>query len=312
MKRIFYTLTVLIAVGLASCKKNNELSIKQFDDSQIQGYIQQNGLTGMIPAGDTTGIYYQVISAGTGPVIDYPTQVAYVYSYHTFDNEYSTTDTIINHTFTYLGHVTPNAVQLSLKNLAKRKGTKLRLLIPSRLAFGRDGYFSGAIHINGNECLDYTVNLIDDEVDPVSHINYQSVYDDISIQKYMAANSLTGYTKAASGFYYKILTAGTGTAAISLNSTVGLQYTGYLLNNTAFEIETTTDGTAAATFSMYDAPNAGFQQALPLVTSGAVISFILPSHLGYGPTGSTNSLTGVTIPAFSCLRYDVTVVSVTN
>jgi len=324
MKRIFYTLIILLAVALVSCKKsNNELTIKQYDDNQIQTYIQQNGLTGMkrdLSGGDTTGIYYQILNVGTGPVVDYPSLVSYVTSYHTFDNQYSSLDTITNHTYTFLGHVTPNALQLSIKNIMKTKGTKVRLLIPSRLAFGRDGYFAGAIHINGNECLDYTVNLIDDEYDGVKKINYQNQYDDLSIKNYMAANGLTAsYLKLNdsngnfTGLYYNITQTGTGTSVISPTSTVGVQYTGTLLDGNAFDTVNDPDPTVAATtFTMYDAPNAAFQLALPLIHEGSIINIIAPSHLSFGQSGSTNSLTGVTVPAFSCLQYSILVVSVTN
>ena len=316
MKRIFYTLVLLIAVGLVSCKKSNEVSILQFDDSQIQGYIQQNNIKGMVrdtSSGDTTGIYYQILNAGTGPVVDYPDEVSYVYTYQTFDGEYSTTDTIANHAYNFLGHVTPPAIQLSIKNIMKRKGTKVRLLIPSRLAFGRDGYFAGAVHINGNECLDYTINLLDGDYDAVAKINHQAVYDQISIQKYMAANSLTGYTQTPSGLWYKITQAGTGTAAIGFNSTVGLQYTGYLFDGIAFDTETNTDLTVSATtfYTLYSLIP-GFSEGLSHITQGGSISLIMPSTLAYQNSGSTNSVTGVTVPAFSCLRFDIYVVSVTN
>src|SRR6202000_2647772 len=104
-----------------SCRKSSDnFTIQQFDDNEIQNYIKQNGLTAMkrdTSGADTTGIYYQIINPGTGSVIDYPTLISYTYSYRTFDGAYSTTDTIINHTNTYLGHVVPPAVQISLKNI---------------------------------------------------------------------------------------------------------------------------------------------------------------------------------------------------
>ncbi|WP_448701031.1 FKBP-type peptidyl-prolyl cis-trans isomerase [Mucilaginibacter sp. AW1-3] len=299
MKRSFYVIIGFIAFGLFSCKKNaNDVTIKQYDENSIQKYIADNGLTGMkrdTTGGDTTGIYYQIISQGTGAVVDYPDLVAYAYAYHTFDGGYSTTDTIINHTHTYVGHITPTAVQIGVKNLLKRKGGKIRLLIPSRLAFGINGYFSGSIAINGNQCLDYTVSLVDN----------QATYDDVSIKKYMAANSLSGYTKTASGLWYKEIVHGTGTDPISISSTVGVQYTGTLLNGTAFDTEVTTDGTAATSFTLYDVVP-GFAEALSKTTAGGQISFIMPSTIGYG-ADSRNS-----IPAFSCLRYEVTVVNVSN
>jgi FKBP-type peptidyl-prolyl cis-trans isomerase FkpA len=327
MKRLFYITIAVIAFGLVSCRKSSDdLTIKQFDQNSIQAYMSQNGLTGFkrdTTGGDTTGIYYQIISPGTGAVVDYPDLVSYVYTYHTFDGGYSTTDTITNHVNTYVGHITPTAVQIAVKNILKRKGGKIRFLVPSRLAFGINGYYSGAITINGNQCLDYTVSLVDNDIylDPTTkkpvladtttigavkrYINNQDIYDDISIQKYMAANSLSGYTKSKSGLWYKVVTAGTGTDVINLASTVGVQYTGTLLDGTAFDTEVTTDGTAATSFTLYDVVS-GFAEGLSKTTAGGQISLLIPSALGYG-----NSLSG-TIPAFSCLRFEITVVTVSN
>jgi len=299
MKRLFYIVITVIAFGLVSCRKSSDnLTIKQFDQNSIQTYMSQNGLNDFkrdTTGGDTTGIYYKIVTPGTGAVVDYTDLVSYVYTYHTFDGNYSTTDTIINHTNTYVGHITPTAVQIAVKNILKQKGGKIRFLVPSRLAFGINGYFSGGITINGNQCLDYTVSLVDN----------QATYDDQSINKYKTANSLSGYTPTSSGLYYKIITPGTGTDVISLASTVGVQYTGTLLNGTAFDTEVTTDGTAATSFTLYDVVP-GFAEGLSKTTAGGKISIIMPSHLGYG-----NSASG-SIPAFSCLRFEITVVSVTN
>ncbi len=323
MKRLFYIVITVIAFGLVSCRKSSDnLTIKQFDQNSIQTYMSQNGLTGFkrdTTGGDTTGIYYQIITPGTGSVVDYPDLVSYVYTYHTFDGNYSTTDTIINHTNTYVGHITPTAVQIAIKNILKRKGGKIRFLVPSRLAFGINGYFSGAITINGNQCLDYTVSLVNNDIylDPISrkpvintatgnYINNQDIYDDISIKKYMTANSLSGYTKTTSGLWYKIVTAGTGTDPISIASTVGIQYTGTLLNGTVFDQRTTTDGTAAISMQLYDSAVSGFTEALSLTTAGGTVSFIVPSAIAYGNSGNGS------IPAFSCLRFDVSVITVSN
>jgi len=299
MKRLFYIVIALVVVAFASCRKSSDnYNIKQFDQASIQNYISANGLTGMkrdTSGGDTTGMYYQILNAGTGPVVDYPDLISYTYTYHTFDGGYTTTDTIVNHTNGYLGHVTPSAVQIAIKSILKRKGGKIRLLIPSRLAFGTNGYFSGAIAINGNQCLDYTVSLV----------NNQPTYDDQSIVKYMAANSLSGYTKSSTGLYYKVITKGAGTDAISLASTVGVQYTGTLFNGTAFDTEVTTDGTAATSFTLYDVVP-GFAEGLSHVTAGGQISLLIPSALGYGDSASGS------IPAFSCLRFEITVVTVNN
>lgn len=323
MKRSFYVIIGFIAFGLFSCKKSSDnITIKQFDENSIQKYMADNGLTSVMKrdttGGDTTGIYYQIITPGTGSVVDYPDLVSYVYSYHTFDGDYATTDTIVNHTNTYVGHITPLAVQIAIKNILKKKGGKIRLLIPSRLAFGINGYFSGTTTINGNQCLDYTVSIVNNDlyINPSTnkpvldvlnnrYLTNQDGYDSISIKKYMAANSLSGYKHTSSGLYYKVITAGTGTDTIGLGSTVGVQYTGTLLNGTAFDTEVTTDGTAATSFTLYDVVP-GFAEGLSKTTAGGKISIFIPSAIGYG-----NSASG-SIPAFSCLRFEITVVSVSN
>ncbi len=327
MKKLLYIIIAFIAFGFISCRKSiDNLNIKQFDDNSIKTYMDANGLTPVMhrdtSGGDTTGIYYQIIKPVNGSAVVYSTVVSYAYSYHTFDGEFASADTIFNHTNTFLGHVTPIAVQLAIKNILKQKGGVIRLLIPSRLAFGTNGYFAGNIHINGNQCLDYTVSLVNNDVRYVPNtskpmrnrltgelITNQTVYDSISIKKYIAANNLTGYntvtSKSGYTYWYKVITPGTGTDPISLTSTVGVQYTGYLLNNNAFDTQVTTDGSAAITFTLFDEVD-GFSDALSRTTAGGQVSFILPSALGFGdPLYNT-------IPAFSCLRFDVTVVSVTN
>jgi FKBP-type peptidyl-prolyl cis-trans isomerase FkpA len=316
MNKFLYALVIMIGVGLMSCRKtNNDIAIQQYDDDQIQAYIKQNGLTAMQrdkTDGDTTGIYYQILNKGTGPVVDYPDKISYTYSYSTFDGKYAATDTILNHVNNYLGHVTPNAIQLSIKNVISRlglgKGTKVRLLVPSRLAFGRNGYFAGAVSISGNQCLDYTINLIND------NSKDQAKYDDLSIRNYIAANGLTGFgPPTKDGLYYKIVTPSTGIDTIGDATVVGIQNNASLLNNNQFENYTQTDQTLVSTsFSLYDAETPGLREGLKLVKSGAKIILLVPSALAFGQAGSSNSATGVSVPAFSCIKYEIQVVSVTN
>jgi len=49
---------------------------------------------------------------------------------HSFDGKYVVEDTVLNHYFGYLGHVSPNGLMLGMRNLLKNKGGKIRLLIP--------------------------------------------------------------------------------------------------------------------------------------------------------------------------------------
>lgn len=306
MKQILFTFFLLSVIGLTSCRKSgNDLDIKAYDKLQIQNYITSNGLSGMKPdtaVADSTGIYYQIINPGdpTKP-IDYPDPISFVYTLKSFDGKFQAVDTVANHYYGYAGHVTPSGLMQGIRNILKYKGAKVRFLIPSHLAYGINGAGSGSStllngRIAGNQCLDYTVNVISD----------QAQYDDLVINNYLAANSLTGYTKTASGLYYKITTPGTGTAVITENSTVTVTYNGRLLNGVAFDYFTTAGGTEFDVAQLIK----GVQEGLEHATVGTVISMILPSGLGYGT--STAGATYTTIPANACIRFEYTVIAITN
>jgi len=305
MKQILFTLLILTTIGLMSCRKNrNDIDIKQYDQQQIDAYIAANGITGMqrdTTGGDTSGIRYKIITAGKGAQVDYPDEISFVYTFKSFDGKFIAGDTVINHFDGALGNVSPSGLLLGIRNLLKYKGGKIRMLIPSHLAFGVNGTGTGSStntsgRIAGNQCLDYTVNLIDK----------QDVYDDMVIKNYMTANTLTGYTEITSGkysgMYYKITTPGTGISPISLNSTITCTYTGLLFNGTTFSSVTTEGGTS---FNLPDLTD-GVQGGLQLVTAGASISLLIPSRYEYGTAGSSG------IPSNACLRFDFNILTVTN
>ncbi|HVS92374.1 MAG TPA: FKBP-type peptidyl-prolyl cis-trans isomerase [Mucilaginibacter sp.] len=305
MKQTLITLLSLFAIGLVSCRRDKvEPDIKQYDQQQIQSYMAANGLAGAMKrdtsGGDTTGIYYQVMNAGSGPALDWPSVISYVYTIRTFDGKYTVADTMINHYFGYVGHIVPSGLALAVHNILKYKGAKARLLIPSHLAYGRSGVGSGSSsvangRIAGNQCLDVTVEIIND----------QAAYDDMVIQSYMTSQGLTGYTKTADGLWYKITTAGTGTDPITENSTVTFTYNARLLNNAEVDNSgiTTASSRAVTDFVL------GVQEGLQKATKGAVISMLVPSALAYGNTIQTGIVNNV--PAFGCMRFDFTITDVT-
>jgi FKBP-type peptidyl-prolyl cis-trans isomerase FkpA len=306
MKQTIFTLLLLSIIGLMSCRKASvSPDIKQYDSNQIQSYITANGLTDMTrdtSGGDTTGMYYKIILKGSGPALNYPDKVSLVFTLRSFDGKYISADTIVNHFDDYLGHIysgrLPAGLQLALHNILKYRGGSMRLLIPSHLAYGTSGYGSGSTQnantrIAGNQCLDYYVHVIGD----------QAAYDDLVIKNYMQANSLTGYTKTASGLYYLVRTPGTGTAgSITDNSTVTSTFTKLILNGTIVANGNTTGGVPIA---LTDYP-LGVQEGLKsFATAGTLVNFIMPSRLADGEVASAS------IPANSCIRFDVQVVSVT-
>lgn len=307
MKQTIFTFLILSAIGLISCRKTQvDKDIKQYDQEQIEAYISTNGITGMqrdLSGGDTTGIYYKTILPGNGVGYEYTDSISFVYTIKTFDGLYNSGDTIVNHYSMYVGHLTktglPSGLQLMVKNVLKRGGS-MRILIPSRLAYGVKGAGSGSsstvnTKIAGNQCLDYYIHAIKD----------QNAYDDDILVKYIANNNLTGYQKTPSGLYYKINTQGTGTTPITDNTTISINYVGTLLNGTVFDKYVVADNATGTPFEI-PAMILGVQEgAKNYCTKGSNISLLIPSRLAYG-----KSSTGA-IVANSCMRFDMVVVSTT-
>ncbi|HEY8928876.1 MAG TPA: FKBP-type peptidyl-prolyl cis-trans isomerase [Mucilaginibacter sp.] len=310
MRQRFFTLLLISAViGLASCRKDKiEQTIQQYDDSQIQNYISVFGLSGMQKAADTTGIYYKIIMPGKTDTaaLDYPSNVSFVFTIRSFDGKFVAQDTIANHVDDYLGHITSAqyitpGVMLAIKNLVKYKGASARLLVPSRLAYGVNGFGSGSsttvnTRIAGNQCLDYYIHIIHD---------YKTYDEEVIHNRY----DVSTYTKVESVakpgyfYYYKILTPGTGNDPITPNSTITDTYTGSLLNGTVFD--GSFNGDNIDTRPISDIVLSGLSEALEkFAVAGTKISVVIPSTLAYGNTTSGS------IPANSVLRFTYQIITV--
>ncbi len=322
-------LCLFLAVGLLSCRKDRyQPTFKQYDDDQIKAYIAANHLTGMIrdtTGGDTTGIYYQVLTQGTGPAVDYSSALTYTYSVQSLDGKYALNDTILNHQNQYLGHITPAGLLIAMHDAVKRQGTRVRILVPSHLAYGQNGATigtaytlsnaqTGTVKMGGNESLDYYVNIINNVTSQngIAYPNNFNTYDDQSIANYIAANNLTGFTKITTGtyagLYYKTRTAGTGTTQVVPTSTVNIYYRGKLLDNNVFDPSNySTTNISTLTTGVVSDYTLGFMKGLLMAgVSGTDFSIIVPSRLAYGINANTG------IPALSCLYFDVTINTVTN
>jgi len=321
MKQTIFTLLLLSTIGLLSCRKTgSQPNIKQYDQTQIQNYITTNGITGMVRdtvGGDTSGIYYKIILPGqtnTTP-LTYSDNIAFVFTLRSFDGHYQSVDTIENHYQGYLGHITadalPYGLELAMLNDLKYTGASMRLLIPSSLAYGVNGYGTGSItntssRIAGNQCLDYYVHVIATQPD---NSHSQAIYDNQLIKNYLADNNLTSlYTADSSAgpykiLYYRIQTPATGTINITDNTTAEVTYNGRLLNNIVFDSAIGADSTSV------DIPDLIPGVSVPLkkyARQGTVISLLIPSGLAYGIQGQSS------VPANSCLRYEFTVQSISN
>jgi FKBP-type peptidyl-prolyl cis-trans isomerase len=148
MKKYILLLSTII-IGFTSCKKDTFNAAKQAatDDANIKAYIATNNITA---TKDPSGLYYSVITPGTGA---YPT---------------STSTVNVNYTGKLLdGSVFAPAANLSspLSGLIKgwqigiphiNAGGRILLLIPSALGYGNSSPGAG---IPANSVLIFTIDL---------------------------------------------------------------------------------------------------------------------------------------------------------
>ncbi|MDT3402796.1 FKBP-type peptidyl-prolyl cis-trans isomerase [Mucilaginibacter terrae] len=317
MKQIYSAFILLAVVALSACRKDgNDIDIKTYDQQQIDAYIKANSLTGMkrdVSDGDTTGIYYEILAQGKGDAISDPTRVAFVYSIRSLDGKYSITDTITSRSYNYAGALSPKGLALAFKNIIKTKGTRARIIIPSRLAYGQSGSGTGSGRLPGNTSLEYYINVMDDYVDPATKLlTRQNAYDELSIRKYAAANGIDLSTynhNTVSGLFWKQTQADTGKVVVTDNSTVYVQYTGSLLNGTQFDISSNAD--PAGVPLDVEGITPGFAEGIKKIKAGGKLSMLIPSNIAYGYAGSTSNGV-VIIPPFSCIRFEVNLISVVN
>ena len=280
-----YTFTSLLLISvLAGCDKEYE-SIEQVDERKIQNYISAQKLN---LVKDTSGMYYQVLNPGTGQAPKNSEVVFFTYTAKSIDGkEYFTPGSFATST-NFLGYVRPDAWRLALYHI--NKGGKIRIVYPSALGFGRNG----AGVFTGNEVLDSEIELFD--------VKTQAEMDDVMINRFMLAKSLTGFTKLPSGVYYKIIAPGTGTEEVKVSSTITVAYTGRLLNGTIFD----SAGTDKAYTSKLELLIQGWKEAVPFIKKGGKIRILIPSASGYGAMGSGG------IPPNAVLDFDIELTDVKN
>ena len=295
LKKITSYSVVLLGmiVVMSSCKKEYE-SIESTDQVKIADYLTKNNINATAdPEG--TGYYYQVLSQGTGSTTFSRTDsVLYAVSMKSLLNGtvYYTTPTNTNigtrvgYTNSLLGL---NAPGIRKAILELKPGGTARVILPSHLAFGKNGNTS--LNIPSNEIIDVVITTYPETT--------QRSLDDRLIREFIAAKGLTA-TKVGSGVYYTVLAQGAGTAAIDMNSTIKAKYTGRYMDGTQFD--SSTDGTFSFTLTSLQAN----WDVLTKFTQGAKVRLFIPSSEAYGTAGSTGVLPN------AILDFDIEIVEVTN
>lgn len=116
-----------------------------------------------------------------------------------------------------------------------------------------------------------------------------------TIEQYLTrSNLMSSVTKDPRGFYYQIMTPGTGATPV-LTSKVTVFYKGSLTNGNIFD----QTNASPVTFGLNQLI-LGWQYGIPLVKAGGRIMLYLPPSLGYGSQSMGQ------IPANSALIFDIT------
>lgn len=125
--------------------------------------------------------------------------------------------------------------------------------------------------------------------------DFQEQYDkDIAlIEAYLADNNLSA-EKTSTGLYYIIDNEGNGSYP-TVNNTVTVQYSGYLLDGTKFDSGTTSFPLSSVI--------EGWKQGIPKFRTKGRGTLLIPSYLGYGTGGSGS------IPPNSVLIFDIYLIS---
>ncbi|WP_293790118.1 FKBP-type peptidyl-prolyl cis-trans isomerase [uncultured Pedobacter sp.] len=275
---------LLATIIFSSCKKEYE-SIQSIDDAAIQTYLKQNNLS--FTKDQTKGYYYKITAQGTGSAVANQDSVYYSYTFKTLSGQvfFQSKDLMIPGNYLgYTDRFTFNQQQFLLTPVREvlsklNRGGKATLIIPSYMAFGKNGL--SALNIASNENIIVDLGLY---VESKRH-----EIDELEINKLIANNNLT-VTKDPSRARYSIITPGTGTDAINLNSTIVANYTLRTLDGVIVPQPAQITDVLSNLFK-------GWQLIIPgKVTAGGKLRLILPSDLANG------------MP----LDFDIEIVKVTN
>lgn len=296
-KLSLYTIALLGCLVLFnSCKKEYE-NIETLDERSIADYLAKNNITN---AKDTLGYYYQIINEGTGVDVNNTDSVYYTYNFKRADGtsflkspDYQIPANFLGYTERFSFKNIP-AVRITLDKL--KKGGNARIILPSRLAFGKNG--QSQLGIGSNEIVIIEVGLLD-------YANRVQL-DNALLEKFIAANNLQT-TLDPSRIRYIISAEGTGKETVLETSKVKVKYTGRLLSGTVFD--SSSDGVDFVLNQVIK----GWTKIIPgKIGVGGKIRLLIPSDLGYGGSSQTDGNGNVIIPANSILDFDIEIVSVTN
>ncbi|MEO8796220.1 MAG: FKBP-type peptidyl-prolyl cis-trans isomerase [Daejeonella sp.] len=279
-----YNLVAVFALlAFSACKKEYE-SIEQIDERKIQEYVKANNLN-LTKA--ESGIYYNILSEGTGEIPKNSEKVFFTYTAKSIDGTVYYDNSSFAGYSDFLGYVKPDGWRYALSLL--KRGGKVKVVFPSSLGFGRNGQSP----YKGNDVIDSELELL--------NVDNQTEMDELLITRFIQKNNLS-MQRDSSGVYYQIITPGTGDSIPKPSSVIKVAYTGKFLNGKTFDSATS----AKPLESPLSVLVPGWVKTIPLIRKGGKIRILIPSALGYGSYGNP------TIPPNTILDFTIDLISFTN
>lgn len=282
---------------LGGCSKKEYQSFEELDNANIRAYIQKNNLK--VSQYKNTDLFYEVLEEGTGNPIDYKKTYPIVYTVKSLDGVYNSGDTLSfsNRYADYFGYFpfgssaagTPTVEREGdfkevIREILQKTNGKIRIIVPSRLMYGRNG--NQSLGIPSNASLDYVVTV---------HDNFEDFENEWVMPNMIkrAGLSLDDLTKTEDGIYYRIITQGTGDE-ISVDSTLTLTYTLRRPDGSTLESRSDYKNKLADLIPAWN-------KAVPLINKGGKIRLFTPSTQAYGRSGSE------LVPPYASLDFEIEV-----
>lgn len=284
-----------------SCKKEYETT-EELDNRNIKSYKDVHS---SLTFTDVDGYSYGITDPGIGSTVINTDSVFYSYTFKSTSGKvyYQTSDVSISGTF--LGYTDRFAIGNAVYTFKPirevlgrlKRGGKAVLLLPSRMAFGKNGLSN--FGISSNETIVVELGLYSFEK--------RHQVDAFEIQTFITKNNLT-FNTDPSGIKYNLITMGTGAELVSPTTTFVCNYTGKYLDGTIFEKGTSKTDILSSFVK-------GWEVLIGRISAGGKIRIIVPSHLGYGNTSDPNTVyypLRYLYASDKVLDYDIEIISVTK
>jgi FKBP-type peptidyl-prolyl cis-trans isomerase len=289
---LFGTLFVSLSSCLSKVVLEDDIILQQ-NETKIQQYIGAKKLTTQKAS---NGVYYVITKpnlTGRQMVLGDTVRLHYVIS-RLDDVKIDSSSVSKNQPFTFFNN--GGNTNIFLKMLPyMREGEQATFILPSTLA-GDSQAFPNLPANSPVRCDISFVKIYSEEVEIDNYVakNKINVTEKIELK-----STTTGYTN-----YVRYIRVKDGSADVITGKVAKLKYTGRLLNGFVFDENVSRTDSLNYTIGGNNQLVQGFAAGVAKMKLGEKATFIIPSGLGYGRTGSGNK-----IPGETTLIFDVEMVA---